>query len=360
MTQRPKNPTNAMLASPPERLNPDDYTLSGYEDLEISTQIILREAFLRGLRVEILDRIGHFLRISNNAGKVQYVKEASKTGLDSYISFLIMEDKEVSKLILREAGLRVPEGGRYYAVEQALAEWDAGRFAGRSMVVKPTTTNFGLGIVVYESPLGAGDREHFRRSVEQALKLSPACIVEDFAPGPEYRFLVIGDECAAVNNRVPANVRGDGSSSIAQLVAEKNADPRRGEGHRLPLEKIQLGDAELDHLSRQNLNPDSIPRGGERIYLRRNSNISTGGDSLDRTDDIHASYRAVAVAAAQSAGARICGVDLIIPDIARPADEDGAYAILEINFNPVLYIHDYPFEGKNRRVGSKVLDLLGF
>jgi len=95
------------------------------------------------------------------------------------------------------------------------------------------------------------------------------------------------------------------------------------------------------------------------VYLRENSNISTGGDSIDFTDIVHPSYKEAAVRAAKAVGARICGADIIIPDVNSPAAA-GAFSIIELNFNPALHIHDFPHTGVNRKVEAKVLDLLGF
>lgn len=328
-----------------------EFILSGYEDMEISTQIVVREALARGVRVEVLDRVSHFLRLSKG-DRVQYVKEATKTAADSYMTFLIMEDKELTKILLREAGLRTPAGGHYRSVAAALADFP--RFQRRSVVVKPTTTNFGSGVVVFETPPAEAD---FRRAVENSLALSPGCIAEEFVAGPEYRFLVINGATVAVCNRVPANVRGDGARSIAELVREKNLDPRRGVGHVTPLEKIQLGETELGFLAGRGLMPESVPAAGEVVFLRKNSNISTGGDSIDCTDDAHPEYMRLAERAAAAVDAKICGVDIILPELKEPP---GDYAILELNFNPVLYIHEFPYQGRGRGVGKRVLDLLGF
>ncbi len=330
-----------------------EFILAGYEDMEISTQIVVREALARGVRVEVLDRVSHFLRLSKGAC-VQYVKEATKTAADSYMSFLIMEDKELTKILLREVGLRTPEGGHYRSVAAALA--DFARFEGRSIVVKPTTTNFGSGVVVFEAP---PTEAAFRTAVESSLQLSPGCLVEEFVAGPEYRFLTIDGATVAVCNRVPANVRGDGVRTIAELVAEKNRDPRRGVGHVTPLEKIQLGETELGFLSAGGRGPTTVPAAGEQVFLRKNSNISTGGDSIDCTDQAHPEYLRLAERAAAAVDAKICGVDIIIPELSRPPDANN-YAILELNFNPVLYIHEFPYQGQARGVGKRVLDLLGF
>ena len=37
-----------------------------------------------------------------------------------------------------------------------------------------------------------------------------------------------------------------------------------------------------------------------------------------------------------------------------------SYGIIELNFNPAIHIHCYPYKGKNREVGKKVLEKLGF
>jgi glutamate--cysteine ligase len=94
------------------------------------------------------------------------------------------------------------------------------------------------------------------------------------------------------------------------------------------------------------------------VFLRKNSNISTGGDSIDWTETMPAVYHRIAERAAAALGARIAGVDMIVPEPtdSRPA---AAYAIIEVNFNPALHIHDYPATGSNRRVEGHVLDLLG-
>jgi glutamate--cysteine ligase len=96
---------------------------------------------------------------------------------------------------------------------------------------------------------------------------------------------------------------------------------------------------------------------GQEVFLRRNSNISTGGDSLDFTDLVPPGYGELAMAAAAAVGARICGVDMLIDDIdAAPSGDN--YAVIELNFNPALHIHDYPYQGQNREVEKHVLDLL--
>ena len=69
-------------------------------------------------------------------------------------------------------------------------------------------------------------------------------------------------------------------------------------------------------------------------------------------------YKRVAERAVEAVGARVSGVDMIVPDVSDGSAE-GPYTVIELNYNPALHIHDFPAEGKNRRVERFILDLIG-
>ena len=100
--------------------------------------------------------------------------------------------------------------------------------------------------------------------------------MEPFIKGKEYRFLVIGEETVAVLHRVPANVIGDGKSTISQLIAQKNLDPLRGKGYKTPLEKIEIDENMKLFLQQQQITVDTVLPEGKLQYLRENSNIFYG------------------------------------------------------------------------------------
>jgi len=331
----------------------NEYNFIGLEDMELSTQLLLREAVKRGVLIEIMDRKENFVKLQRE-NNIQYVKQATKTSLDNYASILAMENKVVTKKILRGHGLRVPNGQEYSAAEMAKADFTL--FQGKPVVIKPNQTNFGTGITILKDNT---DEEIYRRAIDIAFEYDSTILVEEFIDGKEYRFFVIGNEVAGILHRVPANVTGDGTKSIQELVGIKNQNPLRGKGYRTPLEKIQLGEAEAIFLQAQNKNFDSIPAPGETVYLRENSNISTGGDSIDFTDRIPDSYKQIAIKAAKFLNVAITGLDMIIPEYTQDAADDN-YAIIELNFNPAIHIHCYPFKGENRKLNEKLMDVLGY
>ncbi|HEX2968599.1 MAG TPA: bifunctional glutamate--cysteine ligase GshA/glutathione synthetase GshB [Bacteroidales bacterium] len=329
------------------------YTFAGLEDMELSTQLLLRAAVKRGIIYEILDRKENFVRLSRN-GNIRYVKQATKTSLDNYASILAMENKLVTKEILKEAGIRVPGGQEY--TDPAQAKADFAFFKGKPVVIKPNQTNFGIGITILKTN---SDEPVYSRAIDIAFENDSTILIEEFIEGKEFRFFVIGEEVAGILHRVPANVTGDGKSSVRELVRIKNLDPLRGKGYRTPLEKIQLGEPEEIFLNSQGKNFDYIPAQNEIVFLRENSNISTGGDSLDFTDDIPDSYKSIAVKAAKALNVKITGLDMIIKDHSVEACHNN-YAIIEMNFNPAIHIHCHPFKGKNRKLNERLLDALGY
>jgi len=329
------------------------FNFKGLEDMELSTQLLLREAVRRGIAFDILDRGENFIRLKRDQN-IQYVRQATKTSLDNYASILAMENKVITKQILEEHGIKVPKGLDYTDKISAKAGFQY--FKGRAVVVKPRLTNFGLGITILKTN---SDKSIFERAVDIAFDFDSSILIEEFIEGKEFRIFVMADEVVGILHRVPANVTGDGRQTIRELVTEKNKDPLRGKGYHTPLEKIQMGEAELMFLQAQDKDFESIPGNDETVFLRENSNISTGGDSIDFTDDIPESYKQIAVKATQALNVQITGLDMIIPDYTKEATDDN-YAIIELNFNPAIHIHCHPFKGKNRRLNEKLLDLLGF
>ncbi len=322
-----------------------------YDSLELSTQLVIIEAELRGHRVEVLDSHDNFIRITGN-GKIEYLKQATRTSADSYIAPLIMENKHLTKRILAENGIRVPTGEIFVNEEEAASRYR--HWSGTSCVIKPNSTNFGTAV----SMLAARSTfAQYTEALRAAFAADSSVIAEELIEGEEYRFLVIGGKTRAVLHRIPANVRGDGQHTIAELVTEKNESPLRGKKYVTPLEKIHLDEEEIAYLASQGLSSSSVPDQCRIVNLRKNSNISTGGDSIDFTDKMHISYKEIAAAAAASVGAAVCGVDMIVRDKMTAARDD-SYAVIELNFNPALHIHDFPHEGNNREVEKHLLDLL--
>lgn len=325
------------------------YKLKGLEKMELSTQILIRSALTKGLKIEILDMEDNIVRISNK-NKSEYVKQATKTNLDTYAVPLIMNNKSVSKIILNENNIPVPKGDTI----EACVEYDyiLEKYVGKPAVIKPKSTNFGLGITIFDRPADLND---LKKGVEIAKNYGDNILIEEFINGLEYRFLVIDNKVDAVLHRRAANVTGDGKSTLTQLIAIKNSDPLRAGNHTTPLEPIILDEQSILYIKNQGISPDDIISKDKIVYLRANSNISTGGDSIDYTDAMPEFFKNIAVNAAKSFNAVFCGVDIIIEDY---LDVNSKYSIIEVNFNPMISMHAFPYKGKERAIGDSILRAL--
>ena len=327
------------------------FKLPGFEDLELSTQILMKEAIKRGIKTEVIDRTENFISLKRG-DKTEYVRQATKTSKDTYISVLIMENKSVTKKVLRDHKIKVPEGVEVNLIEEGIST--AEFYENKPVVIKPKSTNFGTGISIFSE---GASKESLIEAFKIAFKHDNTVLLEEFIKGKEYRFLVIDDKVCGILHRVPANVIGDGQKSIRQLVEIKNQDPLRGYHYVTPLEKINLDENAELFLKVQNKTFDYVPAENEIVYLRENSNISTGGDSIDFTDIIPEKFKKIAVECAKAVSAKVCGVDMMLEDC---EDENSSYGIIELNFNPAIHIHCYPYKGTERKIGEEVLKLLGF
>jgi cyanophycin synthetase len=274
--------------------------------------------------------------------------QAAEIDSTSAVAESIGQDKDLTKRLLHAAGVPVPLGQPVDTIEEA---WEVALKVGLPVVVKPQDGNQGKGVTV-----NITDRAQLEEAYRNAADYGTV-MVERFLPGHDFRLLVVGDQLVAAARREPPQVLGDGQHTVRELVDQVNLDPRRGEGHATSLTKICLDDIAVARLAAQNLTPESVPPKGQRVILRNNANLSTGGTATDVTDDVHPEVAARAVAAAQMVGLHICGVDMVAETVLRPLEEQGG-GFVEVNAAPGLRMHLAPSYGKPRNVGQAMVDRL--
>ena len=182
-------------------------------------------------------------------------------------------------------------------------------------------------------------------------------VVESLILGKDYRCLIIDGRVAAIAERVPASVTGDGTSTIEQLVDTANADPRRGVGHEKVLTRIKVDDAAVERVRDQGFEMTDVPPEGVMVKLALTGNMSTGGISIDRTFEAHPENVEIAEEAARMVGLDIAGIDFICPDITEPVRETGG-AICEVNAAPGFRMHTHPTIGEPQFIAKPVVDML--
>jgi cyanophycin synthetase len=320
--------------------------MAAESDLGTTTGAIYREALKRNIPVKCLEH-SSVLQLGN--GKYTRYIEASLTDRCGCVAADIASNKHLTKQILSEAGLPVPRGDIAYTFRSAAA---AAAAIGWPVVVKPFDANQGKGVFT-----NIIDIKELEKAFETATRYSHAVLVEKHIPGRDYRLLVAGGKMVAAAERRAPFVIGDGVSTIRQLVDIENRNPLRGADHEKPLTIIRIDDMSRQVLAKSGYNEDSIPAAGEKVLLRFNGNLSTGGTARDCTDEVHPLNAELAVKAAQLMELDIAGIDITCNDISVPLDEENG-AIIEVNAAPGLRMHIYPTEGTPRNVAGDILDYL--
>jgi cyanophycin synthetase len=313
-----------------------------------STQAILDEAASRDIPFIRLDR---FSLVQLGQGVYQQRIRATMTSRTSGIAVDIASDKNLTNRLLDAAGLPVPKSEVVTTADEAVT---AARRIGFPAVVKPLDGNHGRGVHL---DLRSDDaiRTAFAGAVRETR--SGDVVIETYITGSDYRCLVIAGKVAAIAERVPASVVGDGKLTIRELVDRTNADPRRGIGHEKVLTRINVDDAAIELVREQGFELDAVQPRGVRVKLALTGNMSTGGTSIDRTMEAHPDNVEIAEMAARVVGLDIAGIDFICPDITVPVRETGG-AIVEVNAAPGFRMHTHPTEGEPQYVAKPVIDLL--
>ncbi len=316
------------------------------ERLGPSTGSIVEEAESRGIP---WIRLNKYSLVQLGYGANQKRIQATVTSETSSIGVELACDKEDTKYLLEQAEVEVPKGD-IISRESSLEE--ACRYIGYPLVIKPVDGNHGRGITV-----DINSYEHALEGFKAAKEVSRRVIVEKYITGEDYRLLVINNRFVAAAKRTPAHVVGDGKSTIEELVAEVNTDPRRGYGHEKVLTAITINDLTKTIISDAGYTPTSILNKDERLILKDTANLSTGGTAEDVTDIVHPANVSMAERISKIIDLDICGIDIMTTDISKPLSETGG-AVLEVNAGPGFRMHLAPTTGLPRNVAAPVVDKL--
>ncbi len=276
---------------------------------------------------------------------------ATMTSMTGALAVDIAGDKDLTTKLLASAGLPVPRSEAVRSVDAAVSAADR---IGYPCVVKPLDGNHGRGVC-----LNLPNAEAVRAAwvIAEGESRRGVCIVESLLIGRDYRCLIVGGKMAAIAERVPAHVIGDGEHTVAELIEITNSDPRRGVGHEKVLTRIKVDSVAMGLLASQGLELVSVAPAGSMVKLALTGNMSTGGISVDRTFDAHPDNVDIAEEAARMIGLDVAGIDFICPDIASPVRETGG-AICEVNAAPGFRMHTHPTVGEPQFIAKPVVDLL--
>ena len=269
----------------------------------------------------------------------------AETDQTSAIAETISRDKDLTKSLLRSAGVPTPEGRTVTSPDDA---WEAAQDIGLPVVVKPIDGNHGRGVFI-----NLYTQKEIEAAYAVAIDEGSEVLVERHIVGDEHRLLVVGNKVVAAAKGETVWVTGDGKHTIRELIQiQINSDPRRGTAEEHPLNPVRIDSAVELELARQQLTGDSIPAIDHKVLIQSNGNVA-----FDVTDLVHSDVAFQVALAARVVGLEIAGVDLVAQDISRPLAEQNA-AIVEVNAGPGLLMHLKPASGKPQPVGKEIANHL--
>lgn len=258
----------------------------------------------------------------------------------------ICRDKEKTKELLKNAKVPIPLGKEFKSNEEV----EIINYATKikyPVVIKPVTGSMGRGVFINiqnEEEL-TEVLSHFKNELKYKR-----CIVEKHYNGKEYRVYVVGNEAVSAINRVPANIVGDGKSSIINLIEKKNK--QRKKNPYLAVKPIKMDFEVHKMLSARGYDEESIPVKGEKVFLRALSNLSAGGDPIDETAELTDEVKQIAVNALKALPSiPHAGVDVIVD----PTDKKQG-VVLEINSTAEIAFHLFPLMGEAKDLPKKIID----
>lgn len=303
------------------------------------------------LHIRIADAVFSFA-----SGVLRRMDPAAPDGRGLHINgraFESIHHKAATKRTLAAHGFTCFPEGRRFAPDEVEAALAYAAALGGPICVKPDGGSMGVNVTVDLTDPGA-IRAAFARAASG--RGGEAIVVERSLSGEVFRFFYVAPRVVGVRISRPPSVVGNGLTTIADLVAQKNRERLR---RNLPSQYPIVIDAVVEaYLARFGLNLGSVPPAGVRVTLQLLPNVAVGGDFVNCAPNaIDPSYVALVEEICGRLGLRLAGLDTIVTDRARPASRD-TFTVLEINNSPGLTTYASPWEGAPQDVVGPLVDLL--
>lgn len=274
--------------------------------------------------------------------KFEYVLNANLGRNINKFSTNIGANKDLTKIILNEAGISVPAGIIANTFEEA-GEKIKKDDLELPLVIKPYNLSLGKGVFANLSNWAELKTAYVNYQKIKKLKKTNF-VVEEFIKGRDYRILILNGKYLGCVERAYPEIKGDGKTSVRNLIKKqlKTAGP-----HAL------LVDWEVKrNLKKGKLTFSNIIEKGRIIRLRENANAYTGGLCINRTKEVYPKFINIAKKCARVMRYELIGVDIMIQDISDPKAK---YGVIEVNSTPDYFLHDNPDIGKSENVTQALL-----
>ncbi len=253
-----------------------------------------------------------------------------------------LDDKYKFKKLMSQFSIPTPYGGKVTTYQQALSIYRTGH---APFIVKPRSGSRGRHTTTF-----IYTETDLKRAFDIGKQLSYSLIIEEHLIGSVYRGTYIGGEVVGILQGDPPRVVGDGSSTIRELIQEKNTNKHERVKEFIPTEHA------VSFLRRQGFSLDTVLSIGNMVDLSEKIGLSYGGSAIERIDQTHPEILRILKVAGDRTGSPIVGFDFIIPDVSVDP-QNQRWGLIEANSLPFIDLHHFPLKGIPVNVAAKVWDL---
>ncbi len=323
-------------------------------DIQLRSSCFIKEAQKRGASVSVLESAfgltGNFKMSLND--RVFRFETLPTADFRSKYGTSLVDDKVAAKRHCQKGSFPIADGGSFWFWQKRKALKAAQRI-GFPLVVKPRG-----GSVSRHVTTNIQSEDQLQKAIRFSLLYSPAFIIEKFLANTSvFRATVIDFDFVAVVQQMPANVIGDGVSTVRELIDRKNNDPKRNVGpHKQLFFKITEDTTTRTLLSQKGYSNDSAPQAGEIVFLQKDPFLKLGGDLVEVTSEVHPDNRKLFSDVARFFDIRVVGIDFLVKDI-RTSWREQPCAILELNSAPCIELHHFPSSGAPTNPGEALASM---
>jgi len=223
---------------------------------------------------------------------------------------------------------------------------------GFPLVIKPNVSGFSRG-----SHFPIRNYKELWKAIFLAKCWWPFTVVEQYLEGKNYRVVVANGEVVSVLQRYAPAVKGDGKSTIRELMKAENAIRKAMKLYPVisPLKETVQTSA---FLAKQGLNFDSVPDAEQRVTLFYRISLAPGGvvEVINKqllpevNNDLFKNVLNLF-------DANILGIDVILEKGIEYDYREQKCIFLEVNSRPYLKMHDYPRYGKTEDLSAQFAEL---
>ncbi len=257
-------------------------------------------------------------------------------------AYMWMDSKVRLKKEFQRKGVRVPQGGPAHSLKEGLAIFNR---IQKPVIVKPESGSRGR-----HSLTNLKTEAEFVHAFKIAQQLCYSVVVEEHLVGSVYRGTYVGGEIAGVLRGDPPRVTGNGKTTIAELIEEKNTyKPER-------IQDVVISKVVIEFLCKQGYTLETVLPVGTTIDIIEKVGLSYGGDSAEEISIVHPKLLQELKKAGDVLGVPVVGFDFISEDITKDPDTI-RWGIIEANSMPFIDLHHFPRTGTPINVAAKVWDL---